>query len=189
MPHPGSVAAFCRLVQSHIRSTPDKTSAHKSRQLFFFSCNHPWFFIYRYFYRYLLFSESCLSHFIVPSSCIGCKPSPVVLKIILRFFIIFFNKVYLSDTDHQYRHDNPVRRIQSISEPDQFSTAGSYHVYEPIPSGFQNADRCRTVLCHHQRYDLLQQQYEGINYTRTRHHNYISTLTVPDLHSTVPIAE
>ena len=41
-------------------------------------------FIYRYFYRYLLFSESCLLLFIVPSSCIGCKSSLMVLAVFLK---------------------------------------------------------------------------------------------------------
>ena len=49
-----------------------------------------WFFIYRYFYRYLLFSESCLLLFIVPSSCIGCKSSLMVrINNFTRFCCIF----------------------------------------------------------------------------------------------------
>lgn len=47
-------------------------------------------FIYRYFYRYLLFSESCLLLFIVPSSCIGCKSSLMVrINNFTRFCCIF----------------------------------------------------------------------------------------------------
>ena len=101
----------------------------------------------------------------------------MVSKKILRFFIIFFNKFYLSDTDHQYRHDDPVRGIQSISEPDQFSTAGSYHVYEPIPSGFQNADRCRTVLCHHRSIAWEGLQQDGLTDNEWEELNHIAEIS------------